>query len=211
MISFPVSERDLPHRRRAPHRPVSDHASVLGRRPHHRVQATARRHLRFSLHRSEIVDRCPTSIDRQSLIISSRQGDDVVDASGCCSGSAGGWHGAHAGRLRGRQSFGASSILAGAGERPAATGASTRRQENGSRTTGFGFYPGLPASTGARLAAAACTRTRLERLRQGGADLRDGEPSGPQTYRITIEEGTIVDRRRVGAEDNCDSESYEPI
>ena len=35
---------------------------------------------------------------------------------------------------------------------------------------------------------------------------RDG-----QTYRITIEEGTITDRRRVGAEDNCDSETYEPI
>ena len=38
-----------------------------------------------------------------------------------------------------------------------------------------------------------------------------GKPLGPQTYRITIEEGTIVDRRRVGAEDNCDSENYEPI
>ncbi len=38
-----------------------------------------------------------------------------------------------------------------------------------------------------------------------------GKPLGPQTYRITIEEGTIVDRRRVGAEDNCNSESYEPI
>jgi hypothetical protein len=38
-----------------------------------------------------------------------------------------------------------------------------------------------------------------------------GKPLGPQTYRITIEEGTITDRRRVGAEDNCDSETYDPI
>ena len=38
-----------------------------------------------------------------------------------------------------------------------------------------------------------------------------GKPLGPQTYRITIEEGGIIDRRRVGAEDNCDSESYDPI
>jgi len=34
---------------------------------------------------------------------------------------------------------------------------------------------------------------------------------GMQTYRITIEEGMIVDRRRVGAEDNCGSEHYEPV
>jgi hypothetical protein len=38
-----------------------------------------------------------------------------------------------------------------------------------------------------------------------------GKPLGPQTYRITIEEGAINDRRRVDAEDNCDSESYDPI
>jgi hypothetical protein len=38
-----------------------------------------------------------------------------------------------------------------------------------------------------------------------------GKPLGPQTYRITIEEGSINDRRRVGAEDNCDSETYDPI
>ena len=38
-----------------------------------------------------------------------------------------------------------------------------------------------------------------------------GKPLGPQTYRITIEEGKINDRRRVGDEDNCYSESYEPI
>jgi hypothetical protein len=38
-----------------------------------------------------------------------------------------------------------------------------------------------------------------------------GKPLGSQTYRITIDDGTIIDRRRVGAEDNCDSETYEPI
>jgi hypothetical protein len=38
-----------------------------------------------------------------------------------------------------------------------------------------------------------------------------GRPMGAQTYRITIEDGMIVDRRRVGDEDNCASESYEPI
>ena len=34
---------------------------------------------------------------------------------------------------------------------------------------------------------------------------------GTETYRITIAGGTIVDRRRVEADDNCVSESYEPI
>jgi hypothetical protein len=38
-----------------------------------------------------------------------------------------------------------------------------------------------------------------------------GKPLGPQTYRITIEDGIIIDRRRVGGEDNCDSETYDPI
>jgi hypothetical protein len=45
------------------------------------------------------------------------------------------------------------------------------------------------------------------------ADLNSatGKPLGPQTYRITIEDGTIVDRRRIEAADNCASETYEPI
>jgi hypothetical protein len=38
-----------------------------------------------------------------------------------------------------------------------------------------------------------------------------GRPLGPQTYRITIEEGSIIDRRRVGIEDNCASERYAPV
>jgi hypothetical protein len=38
-----------------------------------------------------------------------------------------------------------------------------------------------------------------------------GKPLGIQTYRITISDGVIADRKRVGDEDNCVSEIYEPI
>jgi hypothetical protein len=38
-----------------------------------------------------------------------------------------------------------------------------------------------------------------------------GKPLGTETYRVTISGGVIVDRRRAVAEDNCASESYEPI
>jgi hypothetical protein len=38
-----------------------------------------------------------------------------------------------------------------------------------------------------------------------------GKPLGVQTYRISISAGQIVDRQRADAEDNCASESYEPI
>ncbi len=38
-----------------------------------------------------------------------------------------------------------------------------------------------------------------------------GKPLGVQTYRITISDGVIADRKHVGAEDNCMSETYEPI
>jgi hypothetical protein len=34
---------------------------------------------------------------------------------------------------------------------------------------------------------------------------------GVQTYRITITGGTIIDRERVEDDDNCASETYEPI
>jgi len=37
------------------------------------------------------------------------------------------------------------------------------------------------------------------------------KPLGTETYRITISGGTIVDRRRAEPEDNCASESYEPV
>nr|WP_035982584.1 hypothetical protein [Bradyrhizobium sp. STM 3843] len=38
-----------------------------------------------------------------------------------------------------------------------------------------------------------------------------GTPLGSQTYRLTIAEGEIKDRRRVGNEDNCVSEHYTSI
>ena len=38
-----------------------------------------------------------------------------------------------------------------------------------------------------------------------------GKPLGPQTYRILINGGLIVDRRRIEADDVCTSESYQPI
>jgi hypothetical protein len=38
-----------------------------------------------------------------------------------------------------------------------------------------------------------------------------GTPLGTQTYRITISGGVIIDRLRVEADDNCATESFEPI
>lgn len=38
-----------------------------------------------------------------------------------------------------------------------------------------------------------------------------GKPLGTQTYRITIADGVISDRRQVEAEDTCLTESYEPV
>jgi hypothetical protein len=38
-----------------------------------------------------------------------------------------------------------------------------------------------------------------------------GAPLGSQTYRVTIANGDIVDRRRVENEDNCASEHYAPV
>jgi hypothetical protein len=38
-----------------------------------------------------------------------------------------------------------------------------------------------------------------------------GKPLGTQTYLATINGGIILDRRRVEADDNCASETYEPI
>jgi len=39
----------------------------------------------------------------------------------------------------------------------------------------------------------------------------NGKPLGTQTYRISISNGVIADRRHVEADDACTSESYEPI
>lgn len=38
-----------------------------------------------------------------------------------------------------------------------------------------------------------------------------GRPLGTQTYRITINSGVIMDRRRAEADDGCASETYQPI
>jgi hypothetical protein len=38
-----------------------------------------------------------------------------------------------------------------------------------------------------------------------------GKPLGFQTYRISISDGVISDRLRVGDEDNCVSEKYQPL
>jgi hypothetical protein len=38
-----------------------------------------------------------------------------------------------------------------------------------------------------------------------------GQPLGTQTYRVTINGGLIVDRRRTEAEDTCASETFKPI
>lgn len=38
-----------------------------------------------------------------------------------------------------------------------------------------------------------------------------GKPIGAQTWRITINSGTIIDRRRADPDDNCESENYDPI
>jgi hypothetical protein len=38
-----------------------------------------------------------------------------------------------------------------------------------------------------------------------------GKPLGTQTYRISISNGVISDRRHVEVEDTCGNESYEPI
>ncbi len=38
-----------------------------------------------------------------------------------------------------------------------------------------------------------------------------GKPIGTETYRVTIVDGEIADRRRVDDNDNCMSEEYQPI
>ena len=45
------------------------------------------------------------------------------------------------------------------------------------------------------------------------ADLTNamGRPLGTETYRITITGGVVLDRQRIDANDNCGSETYQPI
>jgi hypothetical protein len=49
----------------------------------------------------------------------------------------------------------------------------------------------------------ACVRAELNSV--------IGKPLGTQTYRITISNNAISDRRRVEDDDNCASETYEPV
>jgi hypothetical protein len=49
----------------------------------------------------------------------------------------------------------------------------------------------------------ACVRAELTSIM--------GKPLGAETYRIAISGGAIIDRRRAESDDNCASESYEPI
>jgi hypothetical protein len=50
-----------------------------------------------------------------------------------------------------------------------------------------------------------------EGTRAGSPRTATGKPIGALTWLISIESGNIVDRRRAGEDDNCDSESYQPI
>ena len=39
----------------------------------------------------------------------------------------------------------------------------------------------------------------------------NGKPLGEETYRISINGGVIIDRRRASPEDGCDIQTYQPI
>jgi hypothetical protein len=49
----------------------------------------------------------------------------------------------------------------------------------------------------------ACVRAELDNAM--------GKPLGEETYRITITNGVIIDRRRAEPDDTCALESYQPI
>jgi hypothetical protein len=49
----------------------------------------------------------------------------------------------------------------------------------------------------------ACVRAELTSV--------TGKPLGTETYRVTISGGAIIDRRRAEDDDNCGSETYQPI
>lgn len=49
----------------------------------------------------------------------------------------------------------------------------------------------------------ACVRAELTSA--------NGKPLGEETYRISIDDGVIIDRRRALPEDGCDTQSYRPI
>jgi hypothetical protein len=60
-----------------------------------------------------------------------------------------------------------------------------------------------PRREPAGLGWTACVRAEISSV--------TGKPLTPQTYRITISGNAIADRRRVEDEDNCASETYEPV
>lgn len=49
----------------------------------------------------------------------------------------------------------------------------------------------------------ACVRAELTNA--------TGKPLGEETYRISINSGAIIDRRRALPEDGCDTQTYQPI
>jgi hypothetical protein len=49
----------------------------------------------------------------------------------------------------------------------------------------------------------ACVRAELTSA--------NGKPLGEETYRISINGGVIIDRRRALPEDTCDTQTYQPI
>jgi hypothetical protein len=70
-----------------------------------------------------------------------------------------------------------------------------------SRPTGVRVSPPRPELRG--VGWTACVKAEVTSV--------TGKPLGTQTYRISISNGVIFDRRHVEAEDTCASESYEPI
>ena len=70
-----------------------------------------------------------------------------------------------------------------------------------SRPTAVRVSPPRPELRGAGWTA--CVKAELTSV--------TGKPLGTQTYRISISNGVIFDRRQVEADDTCATESYEPI
>ena len=70
-----------------------------------------------------------------------------------------------------------------------------------SRPTGVRVSPPRPELRG--VGWTACVKADLTSV--------TGKPLGTQTYRISISNGVIFDRRHVEAEDTCAGENYEPI
>ena len=70
-----------------------------------------------------------------------------------------------------------------------------------SRPTGVRVSPPRPELRGTGWTA--CVKAELTSV--------TGKPLGTQTYRISISNGVISDRRHVEVEDTCSNESYEPV